>query len=65
MLHILQVIVTHGLAFRLFLMRWFHWSVEQFETTYNPGNGEVAIINRDSDSGYYVLDPDVAQVWKH
>lgn len=24
------VLVTHGLALRIFLMRWFHWTVEQF-----------------------------------
>jgi hypothetical protein len=23
------VLVTHGLAARIFLMRWFHWTVEQ------------------------------------
>lgn len=23
------VLVTHGLALRIFLMRWFHWSVDQ------------------------------------
>jgi hypothetical protein len=32
------VIVTHGLALRLFLMRWFQWTVEQFEATHNPPN---------------------------
>ena len=23
------VLVTHGLALRIFLMRWFHWTVDQ------------------------------------
>ncbi|MEP6800191.1 MAG: phosphoglycerate mutase family protein, partial [Lapillicoccus sp.] len=26
------LIVTHGLTMRLFCMRWFHWSVEYFES---------------------------------
>ena len=30
------VIVTHGLTMRLFCMRWFHWSVEYFESLENP-----------------------------
>lgn len=33
------VLVTHGLALRIFLMRWFHWTVDQFLTVYNPENG--------------------------
>ena len=36
------VLVTHGLALRVFLMRWFHWSVDQFLDVYNPPNAEVA-----------------------
>ena len=35
------VLVTHGLAARIFLMRWFHWTVEQFMEVYNPPNAEV------------------------
>jgi broad specificity phosphatase PhoE len=33
------VIVTHGMTMRLFLMRWFHTSVEEFESWGNPWNG--------------------------
>lgn len=32
------IIVTHGITARLFLMRWFHWSVQDFERTKNPPN---------------------------
>ena len=35
------VLVTHGLALRVFLMRWFHWSVDQFMQVFNPPNAEV------------------------
>jgi broad specificity phosphatase PhoE len=24
------MMVTHGLALRLFLMRWLHWTVDEF-----------------------------------
>ena len=40
------VIVTHGLAIRLFLMRWFQYSVDDFEETYNPTNGSLNIMER-------------------
>ena len=28
------VLVTHGLALRIFLMRWFHWTVDQVRCDY-------------------------------
>jgi len=40
------VIVTHGLTLRLFLMRWFHIDVDEFETMYNPDNGFLAVMER-------------------
>lgn len=41
------VLLTHGLALRVFLMRWFHWTVDQFMNVYNPPNAEVrcSIVN--------------------
>eukprot|EP00878_Enallax_costatus_P017629 GHUV01018523.1.p2 GENE.GHUV01018523.1~~GHUV01018523.1.p2 ORF type:complete len:276 (+),score=47.89 GHUV01018523.1:2450-3277(+) len=40
------VLVTHGLALRIFLMRWFHWSVDQFMHVYNPANAVPIILER-------------------
>lgn len=34
------VLLTHGLTLRIFLMRWFHWSVDQYHQVYNPPNAE-------------------------
>ena len=39
------VLLTHGLALRVFLMRWFHWTVDQFMNVYNPPNAEVGLIS--------------------
>lgn len=49
------VIVTHGLALRLFLMAWFRWTVEQFESTTNPPNCGVAVLER-VDGTYRMTD---------
>ncbi|KAL0352649.1 UNVERIFIED_CONTAM: Phosphoglycerate mutase-like protein AT74 [Sesamum angustifolium] len=38
------VIVSHGLAIRIFLMRWFRWTVEQFEVLKNPKNCEFRVM---------------------
>lgn len=38
------IIVNHGMTLRTFLMRWFHWSVEEFEILKNPKNAEYQII---------------------
>jgi len=39
------IISTHGFTLRIFLMRWFHWTVETFEKLANPKNGEVVIMS--------------------
>ncbi|KAJ6737529.1 BROAD-RANGE ACID PHOSPHATASE DET1 [Salix viminalis] len=38
------IIVSHGLTCRVFLMKWFKWTVEQFERLNNPGNCEFRIM---------------------
>ena len=43
------LIVTHGLTLRIFLMRWFHWTVEHFEKIRNPRNGEVVVMDKTAD----------------
>ena len=34
-------LVSHGLLMRIFCMVYFHWTVEEFEEVWNPGNCEV------------------------
>lgn len=51
------VIVTHGLTMRLFCMRWFHWSVEYFESLENPANGEPVVLLRQPDFRYKLSKP--------
>ena len=41
------LLCTHGLTGRLFLMRWFHWTVEEFEGTTNPPNAQLLVMERD------------------
>jgi broad specificity phosphatase PhoE len=49
------VIVSHGMTMRMFLMRWFHWTVEEFETLRNPKNAEIIIMEQDASTGKYKL----------
>eukprot|EP01046_Picozoa_sp_COSAG06_P055665 COSAG06_NODE_10302_length_1707_cov_1.855100_2_plen_402_part_01 len=59
------VIVTHGLTLRLFLMRWLRWSVTQFETSHNPPNAAVIVMERRQDSSgsqWFALAPESAQL---
>ncbi len=51
------VVVTHGLTMRLFCMRWFHWSVEYFESLENPGNAEAVVLARQPDFRYRLERP--------
>ncbi len=56
------LLVTHGLTMRLFCMRWFHWTVEYFESLRNPGNAETRTLVLGSD-GKYTLDKPFEQ-WR-
>lgn len=49
------VLVTHSLAIRLFVMRWFHLTVEEFEQMVSPSNGSLVILERNTDTGKYEL----------
>lgn len=39
-----SLIVSHGLTIRVFVMRFFHLTVEQFDTIANPHNGDIITI---------------------
>jgi broad specificity phosphatase PhoE len=49
------LIVTHGLTLRLFLMRWFHWTVEEFESLRNPKNCQIAVMEKQADNHYRLV----------
>lgn len=49
------VIFSHGLTIRIFLMRWFHWSVEEFQNIRNPRNGQIIEMRRPLEDSKYKL----------
>ncbi|MCJ1391316.1 hypothetical protein MMC18_004179 [Xylographa bjoerkii] len=49
------VLVTHGLMTRVFLMKWYHYSVEYFEDLRNMNHCEFVVMRLDRDSGKYDL----------
>ena len=50
------VLVTHGLMARVFLMKWYHYSVEYFEDLRNVDHCEFIVMKQDTGgSGKYVL----------
>ena len=49
------LIVTHGMTLRLFLMRWFHWTVEEFEQLRNPHNGQVVVMEQQANERYVLV----------
>ncbi len=52
------VIVSHGMTIRLFLMRWFYWSVEEFDKLKNPKNCSITILEKNG-KNKYVLKTDI------
>lgn len=51
-------IVTHGLALRLILTRYFQYTVHEFERSYNPNNGRVVVLEPTSSGGFELLEVD-------
>ncbi|ASY32452.1 MULTISPECIES: histidine phosphatase family protein [Streptomyces] len=51
------LLVTHGLTMRLFCMRWFHWTVAEFESLSNPDNGETRCLELGPDGRYHLDRP--------
>lgn len=48
-------IVTHGIFLRVFLMKWFRWTYEEFESLTNVPNGSVIVMELDEREERYVL----------
>lgn len=46
------VIVAHGMSLRVFLMRWYHWTVEEFELLRNPLNCQAITMAKQNDGKY-------------
>mmetsp|Transcript_14853 Transcript_14853/g.25148 ORF Transcript_14853/g.25148 Transcript_14853/m.25148 type:complete len:343 (+) Transcript_14853:138-1166(+) len=46
------VIVIHGISLRVFLMRWYKLSLQQFEQLHNPKNCELVVMERGKNDRY-------------
>ena len=49
------VLVTHGLMTRVFLMKWYHFSVEYFEDLRNMNHCEFVVMRKSIETGKYIL----------
>lgn len=49
------VLVTHGLMSRVFLMKWYHFSVEYFEDLRNVNHCEFVVMKLNEENGKYEL----------
>jgi len=49
------VLVTHGLMTRVFLMKWYHFSVEYFEDLRNVNHCEFVVMKLNEENGKYEL----------
>lgn len=60
------VIITHGVASRVFLMKWFKWTVDQFDGLNNPDNCEHRVLELGSGGEYSLAinhSPDELREW--
>lgn len=57
------VLVTHGLTIRLFLMRFFHLTVEEFEQMLSPANCDLVVLSL-QEGGNYRLEYEIKKTDK-
>lgn len=51
------VLVTHGIWARVFLMKWFRWSYEEFESLRNIPHCQYLIMKQQNDGKYCLKTP--------
>lgn len=49
-------LVTHGITLRLFLMRYFHWTVNHFQRLRNPDNCQILLMEKQPSGRYLLAD---------
>ena len=59
------VLLCHGFFMRLFIMRYFHLTVDDFEKMHNPANCEMWILERDREFKYQIKTPIKYKEVKH
>lgn len=51
------VLVTHGIWARVFLMKWFRWSYEEFESLRNIPHCQFLVMKRHGDKRFFLKTP--------
>lgn len=51
------LIFSHGMTNRIFIMKWIHAPVEEFEMWKNPKNGELYILELQDNQKYKLVTP--------
>ncbi|KAL3230011.1 hypothetical protein RNJ44_01374 [Nakaseomyces bracarensis] len=49
------VLVTHGIYARIFLMKWFRWTYEEYESFTNVPNGSMMVMELNEATDRYIL----------
>lgn len=49
------VLVSHGIYCRVFLMKWFRWTYEEYESFVNVPNGSMMVMELDESIDRYIL----------
>ncbi len=51
------IIVTHSVAMCCFLFRWYHWTVEKFDSLPLLPNCHIAVMTRGDDGAFVLTEP--------
>lgn len=50
-----MVIISHDLAIKAFLMRWYHWEVEEFDRLDTPDNCDIIQMDLQENNRYKLI----------
>ena len=51
------IIVSHGTAIKCFLARWYHWSIERFESIGQLPNCHISLMSREGNGTFVLTEP--------
>ena len=58
------IIVSHGTAIKCFLARWYHWSVERFESIGQLPNCHVSVMEAEKNGRYELTECGTSKIFR-
>lgn len=58
----IRIIISHEIFIKVFLMKWFHWTFEEFDNLNDILNGQIILMELDQKSNRYILKSNISNI---